>query len=178
MPLLIRPARPDERAAVSALTLRAYAEYAAVMAPAGWAALDAAVRAALAAEAPAERIVAARVEDGALAGSVMLFPPAADAYGGLAGAMPWPELRLLAVPPESRGLGIGPRLVHECVRRARAMGAPALGLHTSRSMTTAVAMYERMGFVRAPAHDFQPAGSELVTGYVLHLEAGGAVPVG
>ena len=30
-------------------------------------------------------------------------------------------------------------------------------------------MYERMGFVRAPEHDFQPPGAERVTGYRLPL---------
>ena len=167
-PLRVRDARADERDAVRALTLRAYAEYASIMAPASWAGLDGAVRAALASDAPAERIVAVR--DGVLLGSVHLFPPATDAYGALAGRAPWPELRLLAVAPEVRGLGVARALVAECVRRARRSGARALGLHTSASMRVAMAMYERMGFERAPEHDFQPAGAELVQGYRLRLE--------
>jgi ribosomal protein S18 acetylase RimI-like enzyme len=100
----------------------------------------------------------------------MLFPPAADAYGGLADEVPWPELRLLAVAPEARGLGVGQLLVDECVIRARRAGAAALGLHTSRSMRAAKRMYERMGFVRVPEHDFQPPGAELVEGYALRLD--------
>jgi ribosomal protein S18 acetylase RimI-like enzyme len=166
-PLIVRDARPDERVAVRDLTLRAYAEYAAVMAPSSWAALDGAVRAALASDGPAEQIVAER--GGALLGSVHLFPPAADAYGGLAGRATFPELRLLAVAPEGRRLGVARALVHECVRRARRSGASALGLHTSQSMGVAMAMYERMGFERAPEEDFQPDGAELVRGYRLRL---------
>jgi GNAT superfamily N-acetyltransferase len=167
--VIVRDARADERAAVRALTLRAYAEYAAVMAPAGWAALDGAVRAALDGDAPAERLVAER--DGALVGSVMLFAPASDAYGALAGRARWPELRLLAVAPEGRGAGVGAALVRECARRARAAGAAALGLHTSASMATARRMYERLGFVRAPEHDFRPDGAELVEAFQLPLAA-------
>jgi ribosomal protein S18 acetylase RimI-like enzyme len=59
--------------------------------------------------------------------------------------------------------------VEECARRARRMGATELGLHTSRSMAAAMRMYRRMGFVRAPDHDFQPPGAELVEGYRLPL---------
>ena len=163
----VRDARADERAAVRALTLAAYAEHAHVMAPAAWAALDGAVRAALDADGAAERIVAEH--DGALVGSVHLYPPATDAYGALADHAPWPELRLLAVAPAARGLGVGGALVAECARRARRMGAAALGLHTSRSMGAAMRLYARLGFVRDPARDFQPPGAELVEGYVLPL---------
>lgn len=166
--LALRDARPDERDAVGDLTLRAYAELAAVMAPSAWAGLEQAVRSALDTDAPAERIVAEAA--GALVGSVMLYPPAVDAYGGAAGRVPWPELRLLAVAPEARGLGVGRALLDECVRRARRMGARALGLHTSRSMRAAIALYERTGFVRAPEHDFQPEGAERVEGYLLRLD--------
>jgi GNAT superfamily N-acetyltransferase len=170
----VRDARDDERAAVRALTLRAYAEYADVMAPAAWAGLERAVRAALADSGAAERIVAERA--GAIVGSVLLYPPAADAYGGLVAEASWPEVRLLAVAPEARGLGVGAALVRECVRRARRMGARELGLHTSASMRVARAMYARLGFVRAPEHDFRPEGAELVEGYRLPLDGADDAP--
>lgn len=163
----IRDARPDERDAIRALTRAAYAEYAAIMTPATWAGFSEAMRAGLEAEGGVERIVAER--DRRLVGSVLLFPPAADAYGGHTGPAAWPELRLLAVAPEARGQGIGRALVAECVHRARRRGAAALGLHTSASMRVAIRMYERLGFVRAPEHDFQPPGAELVTAYRLDL---------
>lgn len=166
--LRVRDARPGDRAAVRDLTLRAYAEYAGVMAPAAWAGLERAVHAALASDEPADRIVAER--GGTIVGSVMLFPPAADAYGGAAARAGWPEVRLLAVAPEARGTGVGQALMDACVRRARAAGASALGLHTSRSLEAAVRMYRRMGFVRVPEHDFQPEGAELVEAYRLDLD--------
>jgi GNAT superfamily N-acetyltransferase len=178
--LVVRDARPDEHEAVRALTLRAYAEYAAVMTPGAWAGLERAVRSALEAEGraasggdggdaafPAQRLVA--LDGDAVAGTVLLYPPAADAYGGAAERTPWPEVRLLAVPPERRGTGVGQLLMDECVRRARAAGATTLGLHTSRSLAAAVRMYQRMGFVRAPEHDFQPPGAEVVEAYRLEL---------
>ncbi|HET7457528.1 MAG TPA: GNAT family N-acetyltransferase [Gemmatimonadaceae bacterium] len=175
--LVVRDARPDERAAVRELTLRAYDEYATAMAPAAWAGLSAAVRAALDSDdGAAERIVA--VHDGTLVGSVFLYPPQASAYGDLAGRATSPELRLLAVAPEARGLGVGRALVDECVRRARRAGARELGLHTSATMRVAMRMYERMGFVRAPEHDFQPEGAEVVEGYRLPLGAADAPALG
>jgi len=170
--------RPDERAGAAALVERAYAEYGARMAPDAWAGLEVAVRAALADPGAAEWLVAERggtpggtPGGGALVGSVFLYPPAVDAYGGLTGRAPWPELRLLAVAPEARGSGAGRALVDACVARARAMGAGALGLHTSESMTAARRLYAAMGFVREPAYDFRPGGAELVEAYRLDLGA-------
>ena len=163
----LRDARPEDRAAVRDLTLRAYEEYATVMAPAAWAGLRAALEAALEIEQGAERIVAER--DGRVVGSVMLFAPHVDAYTGYAPPPDAPELRLLAVDASERGRGVARALVDECARRARRAGASELRLHTSRSMRAAVRLYERMGFVRAPEHDFQPDGAELVEGYRLPL---------
>jgi ribosomal protein S18 acetylase RimI-like enzyme len=165
----IRDARPADRETIKALTLTAYSELASVMAPDAWAGLDGAVRAALEVEGEGvERIVAER--GGEIVGSVMLFAPSADAYGGLAERASWPELRLLAVAPTARGAGVGQALVDECVRRARESGARELGLHTSESLRAAVRMYERMGFERAPEHDFRPPGAELVMAYRLPLD--------
>jgi GNAT superfamily N-acetyltransferase len=164
----IRDARPEDRDAASAVTLTAYGEYAGRMEPQAWAGLEAAVRAALASDdAAVQRMVAEC--DGEIVGSVMLYPPSSDAYAGYTEAATAPELRLLAVAPSARGLGVGTALVEECIRRARQASARELGLHTSKSMEVALRMYERMGFVRAPEHDFQPPGAELVTGYRLPL---------
>ncbi|HEX6037373.1 GNAT family N-acetyltransferase [Longimicrobium sp.] len=166
--LRVRDARPEDRAAASDVTLAAYGEFAETMEPEAWAGLDAAVRAALASDDPTVQRIVAEC-DGQVVGSVMLYPPASDAYAGYTEAATVPELRLLAVAPSARGMGVGRALVEECIRRARAIGAAELGLHTSRSMEVALRMYEQMGFVRAPEHDFQPPGAELVTGYRLPL---------
>ncbi|HEY9230252.1 MAG TPA: GNAT family N-acetyltransferase [Gemmatimonadaceae bacterium] len=165
--ITIRDAHPDEYGAMAALTIAAYSQYARIMAPLAWEGLDRAVRAALATTDPVERIVAE--SDGEIVGSVMLFPPAAQAYEFSEAHVSAPELRLLAVADAWRGKGIGEALVNECVRRARESGASELGLHTSVSMAGAMRLYKRMGFVRAPERDFQPPGTELVEGYRLPL---------
>ena len=57
----------------------------------------------------------------------------------------------------------------ECVTRARASGATSLTLHTTDFMQAAVRLYGRLGFVRAPDLDFQPAPGVVVKGYRLDL---------
>jgi GNAT superfamily N-acetyltransferase len=166
--LIIRDARSDERAAIAVLTLRAYGEYATIMDPLAWDGLESAIKAALTSNERIDRIVAD--DDGTLVGTVLLFPPAMQAYVFSEARAAAPELRLLAVAPEARGKGIGEALVNECIRRAKAIGAHELGLHTSRSMRSAMQLYERMGFVRAPERDFHPPGTEIVEGYRLPLD--------
>jgi len=139
------------------------------MAPGAWAGLSSAVQRTLdEPDRSAVRIVAER--GGELLGTVLLYPPASDAYRGLTGSLQWPEVRLLAVAPEARQQGVGKALMEECVRRARAMGADTLGLHTSASLRIASGMYERMGFERDPEHDFQAGVSAcLAPSQLLHI---------
>ena len=167
--VVIRDARPDDHDSIRVLTLEAYAEYGAIMAPDSWSALEHAVHAALDSREQMHRVVAEH--DGHLVGSVLLYPPSADAYDGAGHRVTWPELRLLAVSAEARGLGVGRLLVEECIQRARADGARAIGLHTSHSMAGAMRLYARMGFERLPEFDFRPEGAELVEAYVLRLDA-------
>jgi GNAT superfamily N-acetyltransferase len=164
---VVRDVRPEERAAVRELTLGAYAEFATIMDPTSWAELENAIRSALDADVPSERIVA--VDGATLIGSVTLYPAHIDAYGDGTRVEDCPEVRLVAVAPEARGRGVARALMDECIRRARASGATALGLHTSRSLRAAMALYARMGFERWPESDFQPPGAELVEGYRLRL---------
>jgi GNAT superfamily N-acetyltransferase len=165
--LLIRTARPADRGAVARLTLAAYREYATIMEPSAWHALDQAIRSSLVDDTGVTRLVAEL--DGVIVGSAALYAPDAAAYGDLLELTTWPEIRLVAVDARARGRGVARALVEECIRRARASGAAAIGLHTSRSMRAAARLYERMGFVRDPEHDFQPPGAELVEGYLLRL---------
>ena len=165
--MIIRDARPDERTVIGELTRLAYEEYARVMEPAAWQALSTAIGDALASDEPVERLVAE--EGGRIVGSAMLYAAAANAYGDESRRARSPEVRLVAVHPDARGRGIARALMDECVRRAHATGASELGLHTSRSFRAAISMYESMGFERAPEHDFQPSGAELVEAYRLML---------
>lgn len=112
-------------------------------------------------------IVAER--DGTLLGSVNYYAP--GQVDSLDGAWPdgWASIRLLGVSPQARGLGIGRALMNECLRRARADGATTMGLHTTKLMDVARAMYVRLGFTRTPEHDFHPAPDFTVEAYRLDL---------
>ncbi len=151
---------------VRVITLAAYAQYAVEMIPSAWSELETAVTAALDSDAAREVIIAEH--SGRIVGSVMLYPPGNNAYG-VEAITPDPEVRLLAVSPDARGLGVGRALMDECMKRSRAKGAEYLGLHTSQSMKAAMSLYTRMGFERAPDRDFRVNASELVEGYRLRL---------
>jgi GNAT superfamily N-acetyltransferase len=60
----------------------------------------------------------------------------------------WSVIRMLVVDPDARGHGIGRALVAAALERARRAGAPAVGLHTSPIMATALRLYLDIGFVR------------------------------
>lgn len=165
--LIIRDARPEERAAVLELTLAAYQQYAGRMPH--WEAYQRHLRALLEGDiAPGVCIVAEL--GGALAGSVLLYPASAKVYSVEAANGDWPELRLLAVATSLRGRGVGKELLEECVRRARADGESYLGLHTEDMMDVAQQMYQSRGFKRLPEKDFTPAPGIQVKGYRLRLD--------
>lgn len=171
--LRLRDAEERDRAAIREVTLAAYQEYAAKM-PAHWERYREGIVSTLSDIAPAAQIVAE--ESGRLVGTVLLYPPGTVFRSPNRPAVPlvWPEIRLLAVAPAARGRGAGRALIEECIRRARRNGAAVLTLHTSDVMQTAIRMYERIGFVRAPELDFHPAPDLTVKGYRFDLAA--AIP--
>ena len=57
-------------------------------------------------------------------------------------------IRSLAVKPSYRKLGIGKRLTEICIDYAQSSKEQNIALHTSEMMPVAMAMYEKMGFVK------------------------------
>lgn len=164
MGLSIRHAGDGELDIVASLIVDAYAEFAASMAPDAWSMFAQDIANVYGRLSDGQILVAER--DGAIVGTMTVFR---DWRGAQPGTM---ALRLLAVPPTERNSGVGSALMEWAVEEARSAGKSRVVLTAMQVMDTVRDMAQKMGFVRAPELDHEPAPGVRVEGYSLALEGG------
>lgn len=114
----IRDAKLDELDFIREQRVAAYVEHAAAIPAAHWQALKQAISSETDRQDGVDLIVCELDEK--IVGSVVLFPAKTDAYEGQVEELDYPEIRMLAVDPNSRGKGVASALIDECIRRAKA----------------------------------------------------------
>jgi ribosomal protein S18 acetylase RimI-like enzyme len=151
-PMEIREVRPEEYEEAGRITSLAYREFAPPDDP-DWEEYlgeiaDVAGRAAL-------TTVLVAVEDGRILGTATVEldhkVPESDPERVLEPGEA--HLRMLGVDPAARGRGVGRALVEGAIEVARERGKTVFRLTTTRMMTVARGMYERMGFQATPERD-------------------------
>jgi ribosomal protein S18 acetylase RimI-like enzyme len=138
----IRPYAEADREAVNAVARAAFAQYSQDYAD--WPGFIEGIGRMAELAANADVLVAE--QDGVIAGAVAHVGPGRPRAAFFPDE--WSVIRMLVVDPARRGQGAGRALVAGCLRLARETGAPAVGLHTSPLMASALRLYEAIGFVR------------------------------
>ena len=75
------------------------------------------------------------------------------------------RIRLLLVDPRARGLGLGQRLVDECVKFARKAGYKKITLWTHSILAAARHTYEKAGFTLTSSEKKHSWGKDVVAEY-------------
>jgi ribosomal protein S18 acetylase RimI-like enzyme len=164
-PFDLRDGRPDERAEIAELIVAAYEEYRPFVTGELVAEFSQDIERVLE-DVHVETIVAENQE---VKVGVIVFYPDGTRYGdGLPEG--WGSMRLLAVDPKARRLGVGRALMSECFRRARERGLSTMLFHTMPFMTQAIALHESLGCRRAPEFDTQYGPGVPVVAYRLDLD--------
>ncbi len=145
----VRAGRPEDHPTIARLVRDAYSQYEAAMPSEAWSRflrdlLD------LDRHTSLGLLVVAEV-DGVVRGSATFYPD--SSIQGFGWPVGWAGGRGLAVHPAARGRGVATALLAELECRARSVCADEFAFHTAEFMTTAVALYERLGYRRAPQFD-------------------------
>ncbi len=98
--------------------------------------------------------------DQSLVGMVIVVPPSSPAKHLAADNEA--EMHLLAVAPKQRGSGVGRQLVEAAMQAAQSLKLARMVLWTQPAMEPAQRLYERTGFVRAPARDWSGGGRDFL----------------
>lgn len=145
--LAYRTANASDAPNIVQLTVSAYHDYKAVLAPADWSKMQTNLaNERLYVDLLAKAAAFVCEWDNQLAGAIFLVPK-----GNPTTIFPadWSYIRLLGVDPKYRGLGIGRKLTQLCVQHAQATNEIGVALHTSEFMHAARKMYEALGFKQA-----------------------------
>ena len=160
---MIREATVSERSLVADITRRSYAQYAAHSDPVFWINYEKSTENTLMHSKAVVRLVIEH--ESKIAAAVLYCEPTEWKVHDQTVKNPYPEMRLLAVLPEYRNLGLAAQLIESCEQKAAAEKFSALTLHTTILMKTAKAMYERRGYSRYLDIDFEPTPGFHVWGY-------------
>jgi GNAT superfamily N-acetyltransferase len=152
---LVRDAEPADYPAIRRVVIAAYAQYARLI-PAEVFAPYLADLLDLETHARHGRLFVVEVAE-QINGFAAFYPDAT--VQGVGWPLGWASGRALAVHPAARGLGVARALLATAERLAREAGAPVFAFHTSTFMTSAIALYEQLGFRRAPEFDMDLAAS-------------------
>lgn len=72
------------------------------------------------------------------------------------------KLRMLLVDPKTRGMGLGGKLVDECVQQARRFGYKKMVLWTNNILHSAIHLYEKAGFHKVSEEPEHAYGHDLI----------------
>ena len=147
--LIVRPARRSEQDAIREVVRAAYQQYEPVI---GSDLFSRYVEDLLDFERHSRhgQLIVAEL-DGTVCGSGAIYPDVS--VQGVGWPRGWAGGRALAVHPEARRHGVAQALLAAAECLAQHHGAPVFALHTASFMTTAIAMYDRLGYRRAPEYD-------------------------